>query len=145
MAPSDLELQRAAATFDPEEVTCLLRGGAQALKRQREIRTAIEADEVLGKGRLHEASWSREDQYVAALRRAARLNALGLLGKESSKPLRLHREGGLVEKGGALQLHSGMFIPTIQLLGSEEQRAKWLPLCLSCAIIGTYAQVRRDA
>lgn len=33
-----------------------------------------------------------------------------------------------------------MVTPTIEKQGSEEQVAKWLPLCKSWAIIGTYAQ-----
>ncbi|RMX42190.1 hypothetical protein pdam_00023411 [Pocillopora damicornis] len=33
-----------------------------------------------------------------------------------------------------------MFIPTIKGQGSEEQKAKWLPLAESFQIIGTYAQ-----
>jgi hypothetical protein len=33
-----------------------------------------------------------------------------------------------------------MFIPTILSQGSPEQQAKWMPLCMSLQIIGTYAQ-----
>ena len=31
-------------------------------------------------------------------------------------------------------------MPTIDLMGTDAQRAKWLPLARSCAIVGTYAQ-----
>ena len=37
-------------------------------------------------------------------------------------------------------LHFAMFVPTIKLQGSLEQRAYWLPLCERGTIIGTYAQ-----
>ena len=37
-------------------------------------------------------------------------------------------------------LHFAMFVPTIKLQGSPEQREYWLPLCERGAIIGTYAQ-----
>lgn len=30
---------------------------------------------------------------------------------------------------GGLELHIGMFIPTILSQGTPEQQAKWLPLC----------------
>lgn len=36
--------------------------------------------------------------------------------------------------------HAQMFIPTIMSQGSPEQQAKWLPLCMSLQVIGTYAQ-----
>ncbi len=37
-------------------------------------------------------------------------------------------------------LHFGMFTFAIANLTNDEQRAKWLPKCLSCSILGTYAQ-----
>ena len=47
----------------------------------------------------------------------------------------------LLDMPGGLELHIGMFIPSILSQGSPEQQAKWMPLCLSLQIIGTYAQV----
>lgn len=41
---------------------------------------------------------------------------------------------------GGLELHIGMFIPSILSQGTAEQQAKWLPLCNSLRIVGTYAQ-----
>jgi len=41
---------------------------------------------------------------------------------------------------GGLELHIGMFIPSILSQGTPEQQAKWLPLCNRLQIIGTYAQ-----
>ncbi|KAH3826400.1 hypothetical protein DPMN_128304 [Dreissena polymorpha] len=40
----------------------------------------------------------------------------------------------------ALSLHHTMFIPGIERLGTDEQKAKWLPLAQSYQIVGTYAQ-----
>lgn len=37
-------------------------------------------------------------------------------------------------------LHPTMFIPTVQMQGTAEQQAYWLPLAESGKIIGTYAQ-----
>lgn len=39
-----------------------------------------------------------------------------------------------------IDLHFIMFIPTLQALCSDEQLEKWLPLAMSLAIVGTYAQ-----
>ncbi len=33
-----------------------------------------------------------------------------------------------------------MFIPTIEAAGTDEQKAKWLPLAKNYQILGTYAQ-----
>ncbi|KAL3665480.1 hypothetical protein V7S43_009515 [Phytophthora oleae] len=37
-------------------------------------------------------------------------------------------------------LHRGMFIPTIENQGTDEQRAQWLPLAQNYRVIGAYAQ-----
>jgi len=34
----------------------------------------------------------------------------------------------------------GMFVPTLETQGSEEQKTKWLQKALNYEIIGTYAQ-----
>lgn len=39
-----------------------------------------------------------------------------------------------------LDLHYGMFIPTIDKQGTPEQKQKWLHLSESLKIVGTYAQ-----
>lgn len=41
---------------------------------------------------------------------------------------------------GGLELHIGMFIPSILSQGTPEQQSKWMPLCQRLQIIGTYAQ-----
>jgi len=41
---------------------------------------------------------------------------------------------------GGLELHIGMFIPSILSQGTPEQQAKWLPLSNTLRIVGTYAQ-----
>lgn len=43
-------------------------------------------------------------------------------------------------EANAIGVHSGMFIPTIEKQGTEDQKAKWLPLARDLKIIGTYAQ-----
>ena len=39
-----------------------------------------------------------------------------------------------------ITVHDVMFIPALDRLGTDEQRAKWLPLARNLQIIGTYAQ-----
>ena len=45
-----------------------------------------------------------------------------------------------IDEPGGLDLHLGMFIPTIQGQGDEEQRKYWIPKCVKLECIGTYAQ-----
>ena len=37
-------------------------------------------------------------------------------------------------------LHMSMFIDTINMMATEEQKEKWLPLAESYRLVGTYAQ-----
>ena len=46
----------------------------------------------------------------------------------------------LIDEPGGLDLHLGMFIPTIQGQGDVEQRKYWLPMCARLQCVGTYAQ-----
>lgn len=46
----------------------------------------------------------------------------------------------LMDLPGGLELHIGMFIPTLQGQATPEQQAKWLKPSLKLEIIGTYAQ-----
>ena len=46
----------------------------------------------------------------------------------------------LISFPGGLELHIGMFIPSLLSQGTPEQQAYWLPLCNRLEIIGTYAQ-----
>jgi alkylation response protein AidB-like acyl-CoA dehydrogenase len=43
-------------------------------------------------------------------------------------------------EANAILVHNAMFIPTIEKQGTDEQKAKWLPLTRDLRIIGTYAQ-----
>ena len=105
------------------------------------------ADPLLGAGRLDDHFLSRADAFKMSLARMRRLFELRARRSsamashpEALESLRLHREGGALEKAGGFGLHWGMFMPTIDLMGTDAQRAKWLPLARSCAIVGTYAQ-----
>ncbi len=44
------------------------------------------------------------------------------------------------EEGTPDDLHSGVFVPAIEGMGSAEQKAIWLPLAESYFIMGGYAQ-----
>jgi len=136
----DLAAERTRATFQPAEVTVLLRGGAQAVEARQQLLARLAADPVLGAGRLDDNFLSRSERFKKALARMQRIHELGLSTDPAFLSSRLFREGGAFDKAGGFGLHTGMFIPTIEMLGTDEQRAHWLPLAKNCAILGTYAQ-----
>ena len=142
-----LARERRSASFNPERLTELLHGGAAEVAARRAIVAELCADPLLGAGRLDDHFLSRADAFKMSLARMRRLFELRARRSsamashpEALESLRLHREGGALEKAGGFGLHWGMFMPTIDLMGTDAQRAKWLPLARSCAIVGTYAQ-----
>lgn len=81
---------------------------------------------------------TREQEYVKALQ-----SAIGIW--ELMRKHKLPLDDGIDMRNllgfpGGLELHIGMFIPSILSQGTQEQQAKWLPLCNRLQIIGTYAQ-----
>ena len=75
--------------------------------------------------RVHESLWS-------ACRKLMKENNLGI------KDAAVMRQ--MLFLPGGLELHIGMFIPSILSQGTMEQQEKWLPACYNLDIIGTYAQ-----
>lgn len=97
--------------------------------------------------RMQSAGWgdksqmafrSREEEHIAGLE-----GAIGIfrLMKEENLSIKDAAEmRTLLFQPGGFELHIGMFIPSILSQGTEAQQAKWLPLCMSLQLIGTYAQ-----
>jgi acyl-CoA oxidase len=85
-------------------------------------------------------NWERADLYRHTLEMylAMPKKVMSLGEKDPLAAGRIVRE--LLDEPCGVDLHLGMFIPTIQGQGDAEQQAAWLPLCYSLAVIGTYAQ-----
>ncbi|GLI67460.1 hypothetical protein VaNZ11_011657 [Volvox africanus] len=132
----DLDEERRRATFNVSELAYVLNGGKELLEKKQRFA------EILAKTAWGDKSkryfLSREEEYVGGLRAA-----LGIWEKMKAEELSL-ADGALmrslVDFPGGLELHIGMFIPSIVSQGSPEQQAKWMPLCMDLRIIGTYAQ-----
>ncbi len=137
-----LDKERARASVDPRELESLLRGGDDAVALRKQLLARLVADPDLGgqDGRIDDAFLSRHERYVLSLKRAKLVRTRGYADHPAYHSMRLNREGGALEKAGALGLHVGMFLPTIELLGTKEQREEWLPRARTLEIIGTYAQ-----
>ncbi|GLC45233.1 hypothetical protein PLESTB_000722200 [Pleodorina starrii] len=132
----DLKQERRRATFNFEELAYVLNGGKELLEKKQRFAEILAKTSWGDKSRRY--FLGREEEYVGGLRAA-----LGIWEKMKTENLSLE-DGALmrtlVDFPGGLELHIGMFIPSIMSQGSSEQQAKWMPLCMGLKIIGTYAQ-----
>ena len=113
-------------------------GGEENLKLREKIADAVRSNPVFSKkGHYFK---ERADLYKSTLQKYLALPALAMsLGEKDPIAVgRVIRE--LIDEPGGLDLHLGMFIPTVQGQGDDEQRKHWLPMCQKLQIIGTYAQ-----
>ncbi|KAG7384306.1 hypothetical protein PHYBOEH_009570 [Phytophthora boehmeriae] len=136
LAPLLLTTERINGDIDLTVITDLLRGGKAANDRRKELVEVIEQHPVLS------------DRDMVYRNHSERYN-FGL--KKAFHYVKLIQEGGYTDQEQAIllnalgeqvpfDLHRIMFIPTIENQGTDEQRAKWLPLAKSYKIIGAYAQ-----
>ena len=138
---ADLARERASSTFPARELAALLAGGEEKLVLREKVGDAVRAQPVFskkGKYFMERADLYRTtlEKYLALPALAAELGARGV-----GDPMaigRVIRE--MIDEPGGLDLHLGMFIPTIQGQADEEQKKYWMPRCVKLRVIGTYAQ-----
>ena len=138
---ADLARERASSTFPARELAALLAGGEEKLVLREKVGDAVRAHPVFskkGKYFMERADLYRTtlEKYLALPALAAELGARGV-----GDPMaigRVIRE--MIDEPGGLDLHLGMFIPTIQGQADEEQKKYWMPRCIKLRVIGTYAQ-----
>uniref|UniRef100_M4C1G4 Acyl-coenzyme A oxidase n=1 Tax=Hyaloperonospora arabidopsidis (strain Emoy2) TaxID=559515 RepID=M4C1G4_HYAAE len=136
LAPLLLKKERANGDIDPSVLTNVLRGGRAASDRRRELVKMVEQHPVLSDRDM--VYRNHTERYSFGLRKAFYMVKLFQQGDYTDKEetVLLNALGEQVP----LDLHRNMFIPTIKTQGTDEQRAKWLPLAKKYRIIGTYAQ-----
>ncbi|CAI5721724.1 unnamed protein product [Hyaloperonospora brassicae] len=136
LAPLLLKKERANGDIDPTKLTTVLRGGQAASVRRRELVKMIEQHPVLSDRNM--VYRNHTERYNFGLRKAFYLVQLLQGGEftDTDETVLLNALGEQVP----LDLHRNMFIPTIETQGTNEQRAKWLPLAKAYRILGTYAQ-----
>ncbi|KAG2679858.1 hypothetical protein I3760_11G071400 [Carya illinoinensis] len=132
----DLASERSKAQFDVEEMKVVWAGSRHTLEVSDRISRLVANDPVFRKDTR--TMLSRKDLFKNTLRKAAhawkRIIELRLSEEEAAE-LRFY-----VDEPAFMDLHWGMFIPTIKGQGTEEQQQKWLPLAYKMKIIGCYAQ-----
>ena len=132
----DAETERQKATFSSDNLSEYMNGGKDIiLKRKKLIETMSREPWGNKSGRY---SMTREEEHVAGLEGAVGIWKLMKENNLSIKDAAEMRQ--LLFLPGGFELHIGMFIPSILSQGTEEQQAKWLPLCMDLKLIGTYAQ-----
>jgi acyl-CoA oxidase len=133
---ADIAAERARASFSSSELAAHLAGGPAKLARRHELAEQLSKLPWADKSRRY--FLGREEEYVGGLKAA-----LGVWRKMRGESLPL--EDGLamrslVDWPSGLELHIGMFIPTLLSQATPEQQTYWLPRAYDLRVVGTYAQ-----
>lgn len=132
----DAMTEREKATFSSDNLSEYMNGGKEVIEKRRELIEMMKTKPWGDKSGRY--SMTREEEHVAGLRGAVGIWRLMREENLSIKDAAEMRQ--LLFLPGGFELHIGMFIPSILSQGTEEQQAKWLPLCMNLQLIGTYAQ-----
>uniref|UniRef100_A0A8C7Q5S6 Acyl-coenzyme A oxidase n=1 Tax=Oncorhynchus mykiss TaxID=8022 RepID=A0A8C7Q5S6_ONCMY len=130
----DITRERENATFDVEKLTHILDGGIEKTKRRREIESLVISDPDFQSEDLN--FLSRSERYDAAVKKSAHM-ILKLREYGISDPEEIYC---LIFGLFPLDLHLGMFLPTLLNQASPEQMETFFIPAWNLEIIGTYAQ-----
>ncbi|XP_059965478.1 peroxisomal acyl-coenzyme A oxidase 2 isoform X2 [Mesoplodon densirostris] len=133
----DIESERHVQSFNVEELTNILDGGAQNTALRRKVESIIHREPELS---LKDNYFmTQNERYEAAIKKKFHIQMLAqrLGWSEDSRELHYANRSLSGDLGLALQF---VFQKALRSLGSEEQIAKWDPLCNKLQILATYAQ-----
>lgn len=144
---TDLQRERAQASFTPEKLTNLLDGSTAKTARRRFLEDVIAKDPTGVFSNDDNYYLHRTDRHVRSLAKSVRLieicRKLGI-GNEKDGHMIASEDWPVLINALAddipLMLHWVMFVPNIISLCDDEQQAEWLPLCRDWRMIGCYAQ-----
>lgn len=138
----DIQKERDTRTFNLEELSNLLSGGAEQRERQNKIRDIVANDRDYDGP--DPAFLSRMERYEEWMRKSALLvkkkENLGELLQDHKDFLCYDTNVTKLRPNVFFDLHYGMFVPTLMAQCSEEQMMKWLVPAINHEILGTYAQ-----
>ncbi|XP_055985242.1 peroxisomal acyl-coenzyme A oxidase 2 isoform X2 [Sorex fumeus] len=133
----DMESERSVRPFDVERLTNLLDGGAQNTALRREIERMIQSDQ---KFNIQDNYFkTQNERYEGAVQKAFHVLMLAQRLGWQEDGLELKYAYRALAGDVAFNIHK-VFQKSLKSLGSEEQIAKWGPLCSQFQIITTYAQ-----
>ncbi|GMF39439.1 unnamed protein product [Phytophthora fragariaefolia] len=137
LAPLLLQKERANGDVDPAVLTDVLRDGAVANARRKQLVAMVERHPVLSDRDMmfrnhtqrYEFGLKKVAHFVQFLKdeRITDRQEQGVVYAALGEPL-------------CIDVHNSMFVPTLENQGDDAQRAKWLPLAKSFKILGAYAQ-----
>uniref|UniRef100_A0A8C3YVF9 Acyl-coenzyme A oxidase n=1 Tax=Catagonus wagneri TaxID=51154 RepID=A0A8C3YVF9_9CETA len=133
----DIESERCMPSFNVEQLTNILDGGAQNTALRRKVESIVHSDPELS---LEDNYFmTQNERYEAAFKKTFHIQMLAqrLGWSQDSRELRYAQR--TLSGDLALGLHR-TFLKSIRTLGSEEQVAKWDQLGTKFQILGTYAQ-----
>ncbi|VFV17557.1 peroxisomal acyl-coenzyme a oxidase 2 [Lynx pardinus] len=133
----DIERERNIQSFNVERLTNILDGRAENTALRRKVESIIHSDP---KCSLKDNYFMTQNEcYEAAIQRKFHIQTIAkCLGWSENSPEFFYAYRA-VSGEVALTIHS-IFLQALRSLGSEEQIAKWAPLCNNFQIITTYAQ-----
>ncbi|XP_043570260.1 peroxisomal acyl-coenzyme A oxidase 1 isoform X2 [Chiloscyllium plagiosum] len=135
----ELRKERESASFLTEGLTHILDGGAEKTRRRREIEALVLNDPELQHEDLN--FLSRSERYDVAVKKSA-LMVRKIREHAISNPEEIMWFKSYVHRGRPepLDLHLGMFLPTILNQATPEQQDRFFMPAWNLQIIGTYAQ-----
>ncbi|XP_014695354.1 peroxisomal acyl-coenzyme A oxidase 1 isoform X3 [Equus asinus] len=135
----DLLRERAAASFNPELLTQILDGSPENTRRRREIENLILKDPDFQHEDLN--FLTRSQRYEVAVRKSAnmvkKMREFGIADPDEIMWFKNFVHRGRPEP---LDLHLGMFLPTLLHQATEEQQERFFIPAWNLEMIGTYAQ-----
>ncbi|XP_052764216.1 peroxisomal acyl-coenzyme A oxidase 1-like isoform X2 [Mya arenaria] len=136
----DLAKERKTASFDRENLTEVIYGGKESVRRRRYLQNLAIQDRYL---QSFPPWWNmdRETQYDVAVKKSVYLNSLvQKLNLKNGAEMFYLKEAASNQETNPLGLHQIMFIPTIEKQGTKEQIEKYVTPAKQFKILGTYAQ-----
>ncbi|KAF2802696.1 acyl-CoA oxidase [Mytilinidion resinicola] len=136
-----MDKARKAASFNTYELTCLIHGGADIVKQRRAAFNRVEKlTGTLDPSKLpcSYGNMDREQAYDEGLEWGKAAFEDGITHKHTIFDNITPRY--VLSNASPFGLTTVMFIPTLRLQATAEQRAKWLPLAESGKINGAYCQ-----
>ncbi|EEY56898.1 acyl-CoA dehydrogenase/oxidase [Phytophthora infestans T30-4] len=137
LAPLLLKKERANGDINPSVLTDILRDGKPANNRRKELVAMIERHPVLSDRDM--MFRNHTERYTFGLKKVSHfvqfLKDRNITDRNEQKIMY-----GALGEPLCIDVHDSMFIPTLENQGTDEQRAKWLPLARNYKIFGAYAQ-----
>ncbi|KAI6053721.1 peroxisomal acyl-coenzyme A oxidase 2 [Marmota monax] len=133
----DIKSERRVPSFNVERLTNILDRGAQNTAIRRKVESIIHNDPVFSLKNNH--FMTQNEHYETALRKRYHIQMIAQRLGWPADGCELAYAFRALSGDVALTLN-GVFMNALRSLGSEEQIAKWIPLCENFQIITTYAQ-----